>query len=375
MPDNFSIQGIANNPDNPAIDNEQENIMSLAKKRYSNPSQLLQRNESLFANKNMLVAGNIVDDYPLHLEKLAKSTTFCFNDYRYYTALTNKLNASEIHFTANYQGEKKFDLLLIFLPKAKQETQYLLANLTPYLQEGAGIILVGEKNCGIKSAGKLLAPYSSTVNTLDSARHCSILYAQQEKAVPAFKLSDWVKTYPININGTELQICSLPGVFSYGELDKGSELLLQNLPEKLSGSLLDFGCGAGVIACYLQKKYPHLQIDLIDINCYALESAKLSLSKNNLQGNVFPSNVFSDVDKKYNLLLSNPPFHSGKETDYLAAETFISRSPNYLQNGGSLSLVANKFLKYEPLLEKAFHNLSTIKENNKFKILKCVKKR
>jgi 16S rRNA (guanine1207-N2)-methyltransferase len=348
--------------------------MSLANKVYSNPSQLLQRNESLFADKNILVAGNINDDYPMHLETLAQSTTFCFNDYRYYSVLSNKLNASESHFTANYQGDKKFDLLLIFLPKAKQETQYLLANLTPHLQQNAEIILVGEKNCGIKSAGRLLTPYSSRTNMIDSARHCSILYAQLEKTVPTFEQSQWIKTYPININGTELQICSLPGVFSYGELDKGSELLLQNLPVKISGSVLDFGCGAGVIACYLLKKHPHLTVDLIDINSYALASAKLSLLKNKLQGNVFPSNVFSDVSKKYNVLLSNPPFHSGKETDYLAAETFISHAPEHLADKGIFSIVANKFLKYEPLLKKSFATINETKENNKFKVLTCIKK-
>ena len=349
--------------------------MSFANKAYSNPSQLLQRNESLFINKNILVAGNIVDDYPVQLEALAQSTTFCFNDYRYYSALANRLNTSEVHFTANYQGENKFDLLLIFLPKAKQETQYLLANLTPHLLAGADIILVGEKNCGIKSAGKLLSNYSTMTNMTDSARHCSILYASLDKTVPAFKQSEWIKTYPLNINDTELQICSLPGVFSYGELDKGSELLLQNLPEKMTGALLDFGCGAGVIGCYIQKKYPHIEVDLIDINCYALESAKLSLLKNNLQGNVFPSNVFSAVDKKYNILVSNPPFHSGKETDYLAAETFISDAPEHLVDNGIFSIVANKFLKYEPLLKNAFGNIKETKENNKFKTLTCVNKK
>ncbi len=348
--------------------------MSLANKTYSNPSQLLQRNESLFANKNMLVAGNIDDDYPIHLQTLAQSTTFCFSDYRYYSALSNKLSASELYFTANYQGEKKFDLLLIFLPKAKQETQYLLASLSPHLQQGAAIILVGEKKCGIKSAGTLLKPYSTSVNAIDSARHCSILYSELNKSVPPFEQASWIKTYPININNIELQICSLPGVFSYGELDKGSELLLQNLPEKMSGSVLDFGCGAGVIACYIQKKYPHLEIDLIDINSYALESAKLSLIKNKLKGNVFPSNVFSDVSKKYNTLLSNPPFHSGKETDYVAAETFINQSPRFLKEKGTLSIVANKFLKYEPLLNKAFPVLHKTQENNKFKILTCINK-
>ena len=345
--------------------------MSLTNKTYSNPSQLAQRNESLFNNKRILVAGNIVDDYPLHLETIAKSSTFCFNDYRYYSKLVDKLTASEVQFTANYQNEREFDLLLIFLPKAKQETQYLLANLTPYLQSGADIILIGEKNCGIKSAGNLLKPYASIINTIDSARHCGIIYAQLDKTVVEFKQDQWIKTYPITVNNTEIKIRSLPGVFSHGELDKGSELLLQNLPETMSGNVLDFGCGAGVIACYLQKKHPHLAIDLIDINCYALESAKLTLIENDLVGNVFPSNVFSNVDKKYNYVVSNPPFHSGKETDYTAAETFISESPAYLDKKGVLSIVANKFLKYEPLLKTAFGDVYTAAESNKFKILKC----
>lgn len=347
-------------------------------KTYTNTSQVLQRNESLFCNKNMLVAGNIEDDYPLRLEALANSTTFCFSDYRYYCALNNKLTQSKSYFTDTYQGDdknnKKFDLLLIFLPKAKKETQYLLAHLSEYLQSGAEIIIVGEKKCGIKSANALLKPYSDSINCVDSARHCSILYSQLSKPVVPFVQSQWIKTYPVKIDNTELQICSLPGVFSHGELDKGTELLLQNLPEKISGSVLDFGCGAGVIACYLQKKHADLNVDLVDINAYALASAKLSLLKNELEGNVFPSNVFSDISKKYNILLSNPPFHSGKNTDYTAAESFINQSTQYIKKQGYLSIVANKFLKYEPLLEGAFTHLQMVKENNKFKVLSCFNK-
>ncbi|WP_019614567.1 16S rRNA (guanine(1207)-N(2))-methyltransferase RsmC [Psychromonas ossibalaenae] len=340
---------------------------------YSNPSQVLQRNETLFHNKNILVAGNIDDDYPLHLQTIASSATFCFSDYRYYRSLKNKLTSSEVHFTDNYQGDKKFDLLLIFLPKAKQETQYLLANLAPHLQDGAAVILVGEKKCGIKSADSLLKPYSSNINIIDSARHCSILFCELNQTVKTFNQTEWIKTYTLNINNTELQICSLPGVFSYGELDKGSELLLQNLPEKLTGSLLDFGCGAGVIACYIQKKHPHTEIDLIDVNAYALASAKLSLQQNGLSGNVYPSDVFSDVNKKYNLLISNPPFHSGQKTDYVAAETFINQAPANLKSNGRMSIVANKFLRYEPLIEKVFTSSQKPQENNKFKVLTCLK--
>ena len=246
--------------------------------------------------------------------------------------------------------------------------------MIPHLEQGAGIILVGEKKCGIKSAGTLLTPYSSQVNSIDSARHCSILYAQLDQTVKAFTQEELIKTYPISINNTELQICSLPGVFSYGELDKGSELLLQNLPEKISGSVLDFGCGAGVIACYLLKRHPQLEIDLIDINVYALASAKLSLVENGFSANVFPSNVFSEVTNRYNLLISNPPFHSGQKTDYDAAENFIKQAPEYLHSKGVFSIVANKFLKYEPLLCTAFSALHKNQENTKFKVLTCITK-
>lgn len=341
---------------------------------YSNPSQLLQRNEALFEGKNILVAGNIDDNYPLHLQSLANSSTFCFSDYNYFSALDSQLSESTRLFTDNYQGDKQFDLLLIFMPKAKQEAQYLLANLTPHLQQGASIILVGEKKCGIKSAGKLLKPYASHINMLDSARHCSLLYCELVNQVAVFNQQDWIKTYTIKVHNISLQICSLPGVFSHGELDKGTELLLQNLPKKLHGNLLDFGCGAGVIGCYIQHCFPELEIDMVDINAFALASARFSLIKNNLNANVFASNIFSNIDKKYNTLLSNPPFHSGKKTNYETAEIFISQSIQNLKPQGIFLIVANKFLRYEPLISERYNNLSTPQQNNKFKLLKSVKK-
>lgn len=340
---------------------------------FSNPSKLLQRNESLFENRTILVAGNIDDSYPLTLEKISKSATFCFNDFRYYSALNEKLAASESYFTANYQGNKKFDLLLVYIPKAKQEIQYLLANLLPHLTENASILLVGEKKCGIKSINNLLTPYATSINSIDSARHCSLLYCELTKEVKPFVQTDWIKSFNLKIGETSIKVKSLPGVFSHGELDKGTELLLQNLPSKMTGSILDFGCGAGIIATYVKMKFPEVAIDLVDVNAYALESAQLSLKSNNIEGNVFPSNVFSGTDKTYDALLSNPPFHSGRNTDYTAAEGFIKKAPSYLKNKGSLLIVANKFLNYEPLLEQSFSNVKCPISTNKFKILTCIK--
>jgi len=338
----------------------------------SNPSRVLQRNESLFVGKSILVAGNIDDSYTLELQKMAASSTFCFNDYRYFEKLKNQLQDS--HFTHNYSGKadaSQFDLLLIYIPKAKPELEYLLANLTPHLKAGAEIVLVGEKKCGIKSVASLLDAYAERTNMIDSAKHCSVIYAELSKAVKPFAEEKWIKDYQINLNDISLTIRSLPGVFSFGELDKGSELLLNNLPEALTGNALDFGCGAGVLSCYLLKQHSELALDMVDINAYALASAKLTLAKNDLQANVFASDVFSTVSKQYDVLISNPPFHSGQKTDYQAAETFINESKKYLKKKGQLTIVANKFLRYEPLLNAAYKTFEEIIADNKFKVLSC----
>ncbi|MCP5078126.1 MAG: methyltransferase, partial [Psychromonas sp.] len=57
-----------------------------------------------------------------------------------------------------------------------------------------------------------------------------------------------------------------------------------------------------------------------------------------------------------------------------AAETFINQSPSHLKTQGTLSIVANKFLRYEPLLSTSYNNLTVSQQNNKFKVLTCLNK-
>ncbi len=56
-------------------------------------------------------------------------------------------------------------------------------------------------------------------------------------------------------------------------------------------------------------------------------------------------------DKKYELILSNPPFHTGRDVDYQVARAFIEQSYSALQTGGQLYLVANRFIRYEKIMD------------------------
>ena len=54
--------------------------------------------------------------------------------------------------------------------------------------------------------------------------------------------------------GITLSFRTDAGVFSKGEVDTGTRLLLEALPQEMSGEILDLGCGWGVIGISIARK-------------------------------------------------------------------------------------------------------------------------
>lgn len=77
--------------------------------------------------------------------------------------------------------------------------------------------------------------------------------------------------------------------------------------------ILDIGCGSGVIGLTLKQKYPTSEVDLLDISEKALEVAQQNAKNLNLDVNFIKSDVFENVDKKYDLIISNPPYIKDEE--------------------------------------------------------------
>ena len=58
--------------------------------------------------------------------------------------------------------------------------------------------------------------------------------------------------------GVALSFRTDAGVFSKGEVDTGTRLLLEALPEEMSGEILDLGCGWGVLL-FLHRAVDHAE--------------------------------------------------------------------------------------------------------------------
>ena len=332
---------------------------------YTAPSQITERQLAYFEDKHVLVAGEAEDLFPVELAGHCASVTVFTTNYGYYRQF-EKYPQIKRHFDVELDQSVQADMILFYWPKAKAEAEYLLRMLFAHLGTETEICVVGENRSGVKSIEKMFKPYG-TIRKYDSARRCSFYWGICSEQAQPFILDDWFKTYSLEISGTLVTIKSLPGVFSHGEFDLGTQLLLDSLPD-LHGKVLDFGCGAGVIGSVLAARHPEIELEMCDISAFAIASSRATLKENGLKGKVFASDVYSDTTNNYDFLISNPPFHSGLDTSYSATEALLEQAPQHLSDQGKLYIVANSFLKYPPIIEAAFGNFSTINKTTKFAI-------
>lgn len=263
---------------------------------------------------------------------------------------------------------------IVYMPKNKVQLQCILHKVASLLASGQHIALVGHNKEGIKSADKVLAPFCSSVNKVDSAKHCALLVGVVKDGIAPFSMQDYLSVQTYTLGDHSWQIAGLPGVFSQARIDEGSEFLLRNLPCKMSGKILDFACGAGVIGTYIKQTMPNATMTLCDNSAIAIETAQRTLQLNNIQAQVIASNGLAKVEGQFQHIISNPPFHTGVKTDYGIADKFIEQSKQHLAKGGELRIVANRFLPYPDILEACFGNVQTIARNNKFSVYASIKR-
>ena len=137
--------------------------------------------------------------------------------------------------------------------------------------------------------------------------------------------------------GNDLRFTTDAGVFSRDGLDRGTEVLLNALPEP-HGRVLDLGCGWGAVGVALGKKYPGLEIVMTDINARAVDLARRNLAQNGVRATVVQGDGFEAVTGSFDLIITNPPIRAGKAVIY----GLFAGARDHLNPGGALYLVIRK---------------------------------
>lgn len=147
------------------------------------------------------------------------------------------------------------------------------------------------------------------------------------------------KWITFDLENTSLKLKTDRGVFSKGSVDFGSKLLIESFvfPD-MDGSLLDVGCGYGVIGISIAKRYPDHELTMVDINERAVSLASENAIHNGIKAHVFQSNIYEKVYGKFAVILSNPPIRAGKDV----VHKILDDAMGHLLPGGELWIVIQK---------------------------------
>jgi 16S rRNA G1207 methylase RsmC len=152
-----------------------------------------------------------------------------------------------------------------------------------------------------------------------------------------------------NVWGHWLELTTGSGVFAQGRLDIGTGVLLrEQAPPQHARSVLDLGCGYGVIGLAIALAVPGCAVTAVDVN----ERALLLANENAVAMGVadrFEAVVPEAVarDAVYDEIWSNPPIRIGKEALHALLLTWLPR----LSPDGRARLVVGKNLGADSLAD------------------------
>ena len=278
------------------------------------------------------------------------------------------------HGARSFPSDVAADVALIRIPKDRASLLVLISDAFTRLRVGGRCYLAGGNGEGVKSAARALGEVFGRVETIAHGSGCRVALAVKrdagageiESAGEAFTVVSAV------VRGEPLTLYSLPGVFSREHADEATLLLADTMQIADGDSVLDLGCGFGALGIAAALQTPSGRVVMVDADVEAVRCAAYGARAAGLSNvTVLASDVASAViDQRFDVVVTNPPFHTGKATDLAVPLQFIADAFAVLRPGGRLYLVANRTLPYERALRSTFGGFEVIRDTPRFKILR-----
>ena len=280
---------------------------------------------------------------------------------------------------ASTVGALTADVVTMRLPKGKRVALQLMRDAFHALKPGGSFYLAGANDEGIKTMlrhaealfGAMTIPAYRKGHRVGTA-----IKPAEPPPRPAAFADPWLDAnryaqFPFATRGKTYTIVSRPGIFSWNRLDAGTAMLLDAINIAPTDNVLDLGCGNGIVGVVAAQMAAAGAVHLCDANIVAVEAARRTVDCHQLPNcHVHLSDCAAAVgEMKFDVVLTNPPFHQGKGTQYDAARQFMQDAARVLKRGGRFYLVANRFIGYEEQVQALFGNVEIVAEDARFKVL------
>jgi 16S rRNA (guanine1207-N2)-methyltransferase len=289
-----------------------------------------------------------------------RSQTVLFNDFDAKTIESNSM-----------------DYVFYRISKEKPLVNHLLKTAGRVLKPGGTLVLCGEKNEGIKTIIDKAASYFS-VNA-KAIKQGTFYYAFVERqALNKLAIPDdneYSTLRPVDLNGVSW--LSKPGIFGWNKIDEGSALLVEQVlgfyqqlppPERL----LDLGCGYGYLTL-ASSALPVQTRVLTDNNAAALMAADANCKQQQLAAQVVAADAGIQLTGNFDLILCNPPFHQGFDTDGDLTDKFLQQAHRLLCASGNAFFVVNQFIPVERKAAPYFRQIEKLTRQRGFQVFRLAK--
>jgi len=281
--------------------------------------------------------------------------------------------------TSHVKPERPADVVSVRLPKGKLPALQMIWDGFNILKQGGLFYIAGANDEGIKTYLEATDELFGEINIIAYRKGHRVGVAK--KSILPFPLPQLFTSplldhsqfhiYVSQLRGNTYRVCSRPGVFSWDHLDEGTRILIETMEIHPNTRVLDLGCGTGIIGSVAANLAHPGEVYMVDSNIDAVASAQRTSEANRLRNcTILASDSVSAVRHlKFDVVVTNPPFHLGKATEYDMAIQFIRDAADILKRNGRLYLVANRFIPYETDVQSIFGTLKTLYQDRRYKIL------
>jgi 16S rRNA (guanine1207-N2)-methyltransferase len=261
-----------------------------------------------------------------------------------------------------------FEVVLLRLPKAKDEQEMAAHACLSVLQPGGRLVLYGGNDEGIRSAAHRLEGLCGGLETLATRGHGRVVAAGRPRDGSRLRtsLSAWRSTAPLEVGGQRRPWISYPGVFAADRVDAGTALLISALPPLEAGArVLDYGCGSGLIGAAALAQSSGITLDALDSDSVALAAARENVPAAHC---MLATTLGAVGAARYDAILSNPPLHRGLVEDHALLEGLIAAAPAHLRAGGVLEIVVQRRVPLRRLLTQHLGIVAVAAETGGYRV-------
>ncbi len=271
--------------------------------------------------------------------------------------------------------DKDFDIIAYRISKEKAIVHHLINQAPDHLTAGGHFVFCGHKNEGMKTyLSKAESFFGSKAEVSKGQRQLKI--ASLQPGILNQPLDDKAYEETVLIGQAHgLDLYSKPGQYGWNKIDQGSELLAKIVAAFIHdraaapATLLDLGCGYGYLSvCAWHFGIPY--IVATDNNAAALTSCRYNFSHNGINGEVITADCATSIHHQFDLVICNPPFHKGFDTEKSLTETFVKSASLHLKNSGTAFFVVNQFIPIEQIAVPYFQSVEVVHQDASFKVIR-----